>query len=196
MNATPLYLLTSLALVGSPGPNTLSLTAIGAAFGPRRGVPYMLGLDLGMVAVVALVGSGLWAVLLSYPGIAPVVTVAATAYLIYLAYRIAMAPPIGATEVPARAPGPWAGVMLSLTNPKAYVSVAAVVSRYTLLPGRPVADEVLKGGLFLTLVVIVNVLWLAVGSLLARVVTNPRVGRWVNLSFAALLVVSVLAAFL
>ena len=196
MNATPLYLLTSLALVGSPGPNTLSLTAIGAAFGTRRGVPYMAGLDLGMVVVVALVGSGVWAVMLSYPGVTPVVTVAASAYLLYLACRIATAPPIGATAVPGRAPGLSAGVMLSLTNPKAYVSVAAVVSRYTLMPGRPVADELLKGALFLALVVTVNVLWLAVGSLLARAITNPRVGQLVNLGFAGLLVVSVLAAFL
>lgn len=196
MDATPLYLLTSLALVGSPGPNTMSLTAIGAAFGTRRGVPYMIGLDLGMVAVVALVGSGLWAVILSYPGVAPVITVAASLYLLYLAYKIATAPPMSRMEAPGRAPGVWPGVLLSLTNPKAYVSVAAVVSRYTLLPGRPVADELLKGGLFLALVVIVNVLWLAVGSLLARAVTNPTVGRWVNIAFAVVLVLSVLAAFL
>lgn len=196
MDATPLYLLTALALVGSPGPNTMSLTAIGGAFGTRRGVPYMIGLDLGMVAVVALVGSGLWAVILSFPGIAPVVTVAASAYLIYLAYRIATAPPISRMEAPGRAPGVLPGVLLSLTNPKAYVSVAAVVSRFTLLPGRPVADELLKGGLFLALVVIVNVLWLAAGALLARAVTNPRVGRWVNLTFAAVLVLSVAAAFM
>lgn len=70
-----------------------------------------------------------------------------------------------------------------------------MVSRTTLLPGRPVADEFLKGGLFLMLVVIVNVLWLGAGSLLARAVTNPRVGRLVNLTFAAVLVVSVAAAF-
>lgn len=94
MDAVLLFLLTSLALVGSPGPNTLSLAALGAAFGMRRVVPYMLGLDLGMVAVVALVGSGLWAAVLSSPRIAPVVTFAASAYLIFLAYRIATAPPL------------------------------------------------------------------------------------------------------
>lgn len=196
MDATLLYLLTSLALVGSPGPNIMSLTAIGAAFGTRRGMAYMIGLDLGMVAVVALVASGLWAVVLSWPGITPAVTVAASAYLLYLAFRIATAPPISRTEAPGRAPGISAGVLLSLTNPKAYVAVAAVVSRFTLLPGRPVVDELVKGGLFLALVVIVNVLWLASGSLLARAVTDPRVGRWVNLTFAAVLVLSVAAAVL
>ena len=92
MDAAPLFLLTSLVLVGSPGPNTLSLASLGAAFGARRGLPYMLGLNLGMVGVVALVGSGLSAIVMSFPGVAPVVTLAATAYLIFLAYRIATAP--------------------------------------------------------------------------------------------------------
>lgn len=103
MDATPLYLLTSLALVGSPGPNTMSLTAVGAAFGPRRGVPYMLGLDLGMVAVVALVGSGLWAAILAYPGLAPVIAVTASAYLLYLAFRIATAPTMSRSDATRRA---------------------------------------------------------------------------------------------
>src|SRR4051812_41633491 len=40
-------LLTSLALMGSPGPSTVSVTAVGAAFGLRRSLAYVLGLILG-----------------------------------------------------------------------------------------------------------------------------------------------------
>ena len=52
------FLLTALALVGSPGPNTLSVAATGAAFGRRRGVAYMVGIVLGMVGVIAIVATG------------------------------------------------------------------------------------------------------------------------------------------
>ncbi|MBB4015297.1 threonine/homoserine/homoserine lactone efflux protein [Chelatococcus caeni] len=196
MDAVPLFILTSLALVGSPGPNTLSLAALGAAFGVRRGLAYMAGLNLGMVAVVALVGSGLWAAVLSYPRMAPVVTFAASAYLIFLAYRIATAPPLGtaAAEAPGRAPRWYAGVTLSLANPKAYVAVAAVFSRYSLWPNSAVADQFAKGALLLATIVLVNLLWLAAGALLARSVVNPKVGRAVNMSFAGLLVLSVAVA--
>ena len=38
------FALTGFALAGSPGPNTLSLAATGAAFGARRGVGYMAGM--------------------------------------------------------------------------------------------------------------------------------------------------------
>ena len=46
------------ALAGSPGPNTLSLAATGAAFGARRGVGYMAGVNIGMVAVMVITASG------------------------------------------------------------------------------------------------------------------------------------------
>lgn len=197
MDALLLFILTSLALTGSPGPNTLSLAALSAAFGRRRVVPYMAGLNLGMVGVVALVGSGFWAVLLSWPGVAPVVTIAASLYLLYLAFRIATAPPLGARTTEAAAVPHWyAGAALSLSNPKAYVAVAAVFSRYSLVPGRAIVDQVAKGGLLLAIIVAVNILWLVAGSLLARTVRKPGIGRFVNIAFAALLVLSVVFASL
>jgi len=195
MDAAPLFLLTSLVLVGSPGPNTLSLASLGAAIGARRGLPYMVGLNLGMVGVIVLVGSGLSAIVLSFPGVAPVVTMAATAYLIYLAYRIATAPPLGATSAaPALGSRWYAGVALSLTNPKAYIAVAAVFSRYSLMPDNEIADEFAKGALLLVTIVLVNVLWLAAGSMLGRSVDDPIVGRLVNICFAGLLILSVAVA--
>jgi threonine/homoserine/homoserine lactone efflux protein len=50
------FVLAALALVGSPGPNTLSLAAVGAAFGMRRGIGFMLGLTFGMLLVIIIVG--------------------------------------------------------------------------------------------------------------------------------------------
>lgn len=198
MNAIALFVLTSLALVGSPGPNTLSLTALGAAFGTRRGVPFMVGLDLGMIGVIVLVSSGLSAALLALPGVAPVVTAVATAYLLYLAYRIGTAPPIGTSaEARIAAPHWYAGVALSLTNPKAYIAVAALMPRSAFWPDRWLADLFVKAVLLLAAIVLVNMLWLLAGSVLASRISNRTVGRMVNLGFAGLLVASVaIAAFL
>ena len=46
----PAFLLAAIALAGSPGPATLSLTATGAAFGARRGAAYLAGMALGVWA--------------------------------------------------------------------------------------------------------------------------------------------------
>ena len=98
------FLLAAVALAGSPGPATLSLTATGAAFGARRGIAYLAGIVVGMVAVMAVVASGLVGLLLAVPGATPVVTVLAAAYFLYLAWRIATAPPLTEDDGQRRAP--------------------------------------------------------------------------------------------
>ena len=47
-------ILAGLVLAGSPGPNTMSLAAAGAAYGARRSVPFMSGLAVGMLPAVEL----------------------------------------------------------------------------------------------------------------------------------------------
>ncbi len=64
-------LLAALVVMGSPGPSTTSLTAIGAAFGWRRALPYGVGLVLGTVAVLVAVAAGTASTLAALPGLAP-----------------------------------------------------------------------------------------------------------------------------
>ncbi len=73
MDALLSFLVSAFALTGSPGPNTLSLAAVGASFGRARGMAFMAGLNLGVVLVIALVGSGLSGLALALPGVRPVV---------------------------------------------------------------------------------------------------------------------------
>src|SRR5690606_17149197 len=111
------FLAAALALAGSPGPNTLSLAAIGAAYGWRRGRNYLIGLSLGMALVIALVGSGVTGLVFLVPGARPAVIAIASAYFIWLAWKIATAPPLGEAGGNASPPGPMAAVLVSLTNP-------------------------------------------------------------------------------
>ena len=83
------FVLAGLALAGSPGPATLSLAATGAAFGARRGIGYMTGINLGMVGVMAITASGIVGLLLALPGATPVVIGLSSVYFAYLAFRIA-----------------------------------------------------------------------------------------------------------
>ena len=79
----------SLVVMGSPGPSTVSVTAVGAAFGLRRSIAYLSGLVAGTVAVLLAVAAGVVSVLLAVPQLAPALLVASAAYILYLAYRIA-----------------------------------------------------------------------------------------------------------
>lgn len=189
MENLPGFVIAGLALAGSPGPATLSLAATGAAFG-RRGLAYMAGINIGMVAVMAITASGVTGVLLAVPGATPVVTGLAAAYFVYLAWRIATAPPLTADAGVGRQPSFLAGALLSLVNPKGYAAMAALFSGFVLLPGEREADAALKLAVLLAIIVAVNVAWLVAGTALTRLFRTPRTNRMVNVTFAVLLIAS------
>jgi len=190
------FMLAGLALAGSPGPATLSLAAAGAAFGARRSLGYMAGLVVGMVMVMGIVATGVTSVLLALPGVTPVVIAAAAAYFAYLAFRIATAPPLADDAVQGRQPSFAGGVFLSLVNPKGYAAMAALFSGFVLVRERLELDAALKGIVLLVIISAVNVAWLSVGASLTRLFREPRTNRVINVTFAVLLVASVVAALL
>lgn len=194
MQELPGFILAGLALAGSPGPATLSLAATGAAFGARRAVGYMTGINLGMIAVMAITASGVVGVLLAIPGAAPVVTTAAAAYFVYLAWRIATAPPLSEAAPERRQPSFAAGALLSLINPKGYAAMAALFSGFVLVPGQALADAAAKIVVLAAVIASVNIAWLLSGATLTRHFRDPRANRVVNAAFAVLLLASVAAA--
>ena len=129
--------------------------------------------------------------MLALPGAAPVIGAVAAAYLCYLAYRIATAPPLADHDAAARPPTALGGVLLQLFNPKAYAAMASLFSGYVLIAQQPRLDALVKGGLLLAMVIVVNVTWLQVGATLTRWFRDPAANRAINLAFAVLLLASV-----
>ena len=67
-----LLVLAALPLMGSPGPATLSLAALGAAFGARASVNYLLGIILGTTGVLLLIAAGITGLILAEPALTTV----------------------------------------------------------------------------------------------------------------------------
>jgi len=196
MNDITGFILAAFALVGSPGPATLSLAATGAAFGARQGLGYLLGIEVGMIIIMVITASGVMGVLLAVPRATPIVTGLGAGYILYLAYRIATKQAKADDRKPERHPSFWAGLFLSLVNPKAYASLAALYSGFVLVKDSFVEDAVLKGIVLLVILTAVDVAWLVSGSALSKRVQDPTINRAVNVTFAVLLVVSVAFAVL
>lgn len=190
------FVLAALVLAGSPGPATLSLAATGAAFGARRGLGYMAGIIVGMIMVMGIVASGVAGLVLALPGAVPVVVVAAAAYFIYLAWRIALAPPLTGRTDTDRQPSCADGVLLSLINPKGYAAMTALFSGFVLVRERPAFDAGVKTLVLAVVIVAVNIAWLHAGAALTRVFRDPRSNRIANITFAVLLIASVAVALL
>src|SRR5437867_11525202 len=87
-------LLTSLAIMGSPGPATISLLGAGSAYGVRRCLPYLVGIIVGTTSVLVAVATGITAALLALPAVSSVLIWISVAYIVWLAYHLATAPPL------------------------------------------------------------------------------------------------------
>ena len=111
-------ILASVIIMGSPGPSTISATAVGAAFGFRRSLRYVSGLILGAIAVLCVVAMGVVAILLSAPWAASALTIISAVYILYLAFRIATAPPLSGQSSDRPAPAFASGFVLAIANPK------------------------------------------------------------------------------
>jgi threonine/homoserine/homoserine lactone efflux protein len=190
------FVLAGFALAGSPGPNTLSLAATGAAFGARRGLGYLIGLSIGMVIVMGITATGVLGLVLALPGATPVVAGIAGVYFAYLAFRIATAPPLAESTEARREPSLAAGVIQSLINPKAYAAMAALFSGFVLVRSDIALDLAVKILVVIMIIVVVNLAWLAGGVALTRWFRDPRTNRIINVTFAVLLLASVAAALL
>lgn len=176
-----------LAVTGSPGPATVGAAATAAAFGLRRSVPYLLGSMAGTTLALLAVAAGLASVVLTQPELGTVLTAAAVTYLVWLAWKIATAPPLAAGEHETRArPTAVQGVVVGVANPKAYAALGALLASHRL--GLPVdAEAVAETTVLAVLIVVVHLGWAVAGGWLARVSARPRVARAVNLVLAAAL---------
>ncbi|MBT3396250.1 MAG: LysE family transporter [Alphaproteobacteria bacterium] len=185
------FVLAGFALIGSPGPATLSLAATGAAFGARNGLPFMAGIVSGMVVVMVAVAAGLAALILALPGAPPIAATLAAAYIVYLAYRIATAPPLAESRDQQNRPSFMGGVLLAFANPKGWAAMTALFSGFVLIEGSLVWNAAIMVMILATIMTITDVSWLFVGAMLTRVFREPRLNRLINVSFAVLLVASV-----
>jgi threonine/homoserine/homoserine lactone efflux protein len=190
------FIAAGLALAGSPGPATLSLAATGAAFGARRGIGYMTGINLGMIAVMAITASGVVSLLLALPGATPIVIGLSSAYFAYLAFRIATAPPLTEGAERGRQPSFGAGIFLSLVNPKGYAAMAALFSSFALIEHHLELDIAAKIAVLAVVIAAVNIAWLFMGAALTKVFKDQRSNRIINVTFAVLLIASVGVALL
>ena len=175
-------------VMGSPGPATISVTAIGAAFGLRSSLGYTSGVVLGTVAVLLVVAAGIVGVLASMPGLATVLATLSAAYILYLAFKIATAPPLAERGSTTTKPNFLGGFMLAVANPKAYVAIAAVFAGASSQ-----ADALGVSAKLLVLsamIVAIHAAWLLAGTVFARFLRNPVASRIINLVFAATLVLT------
>ena len=105
----------------TPGPGVLSLAGVGAGFGWRVGIMYLIGLFLGTNGVALLVVLGFKQFLFEIDGVELTFLVLSLSYLSFLSWRIATSDNKTGFKETSKAPKLYEGVFLQFVNPKAYV---------------------------------------------------------------------------
>lgn len=192
------FVLAAIGLLGSPGPAIAALVAVGKVHGGRKGLRFYGGLQFGLAAAAAMSAAGLVSLVTTVPTIRVAMTIIAGAYLLYLAWKIAMAP-VGASNdavTPPKGGFVLAGATLGITNPKAYVAFAALMAPVALVPNSAAFDAGLKWLLVVLVMMVVDLLWLAGGIWLGRTTLRPTAERVLNLVLALAIVGAAILALL
>jgi len=181
------------ALLGSPGPATLSLAAVGATSGVYRGLPYYAGILAGLLFAMLGAIAGLATVLGRWPQASLVVQLLGATYLLYVAWKIATAPTVTEdNSKDIRHPGFRDGFILNILNAKAYAAFLALFSQLLLPFDNRVFAYLASATVCFGVAVIVDAAWLIAGGFLQSIFRNPRSARLIRIVFGLLIVASVI----
>lgn len=181
-------------LIVTPGPGVLSAAGVGAAYGMHAGLRYVFGLFIGNNLVILAVISGLAALLLASPSIRIVLFALSTAYLLYLAMRIAFAGS-NLAFIPAKSePGVMAGILLQPINPKAYAVNTALFSGFAIMPDAAIVEAIWKLVIVNAIWVPIHVVWVWFGARLKHLNLAPNRQKAINKAMAASMVLVVALA--
>ena len=174
----------------TPGPNVLMVAASAAGHGVRAVLPMMVGMTVGFGAMLLLVGLGLAGPLAASTWLHGLLRWVGAAWLLWLAWRIASAPP-PREGAPVRPPlGLLGAAAFQWVNPKAWMIAAAVTPAFSR-PGEPLLPQVLAiAGTFVLVGIPCLMVWAGLGAGAGRLLHRPARLRAFNLVMAALLVAS------
>jgi threonine/homoserine/homoserine lactone efflux protein len=180
----------------TPGPNNIMLLSSGLTYGFRRTLPHVAGITIGFAFMVGAVGAGLGTIFSAYPVLQTILKYAGVAYLIYLAFAIAMSDPVAPEQDNRRGPMTfWGAAMFQWVNAKGWVMVIGTITAYAAIAAYP-WNILIQVGLSLILGVVSCTAWALFGSALRPVLTSRRLVRAFNIIMALLLLASLYPVFM
>ena len=187
-------LIFTLVTTVTPGPNNMMLLASGVNFGFRATAPHMAGITLGFGLMTLLVGMGLGEIFKLYPMLYTALSVAGAAYMLYLAWKIAMTRSIGEGKAGSRPMSFLQAAAFQWVNPKAWVMAVTALTTYSVANSY-VFSVLIVAATFMVVSVPGCSVWILFGTAVRRWLEHPARLRIFNITMAILLVLSLVPAF-
>lgn len=190
------FLATSIALIISPGPDTLIILRHALNNGRGAGLAAVTGVQLGLVVHTLLAVAGISLVIASSPVLLKGVAVAGAAYLAWLGFKSLKGggglafDDAGGTSAPSTGQALREAALCNLLNPKVILIFLALYPNFVDYQRDNVTEQLI--GLSVIMIVI-NTIWQAPIALAAdalrRWMSNPTVLLAVNRASGAILLV-------
>lgn len=178
----------------TPGPNNMLLTASAANFGFLRSMPLMVGVMIGMQSVLLLVALGLGSLILLYPSLHLALKILGSAYLLWLAFKIASAryEELDTRTAPPRPMPLYQGGLLQFLNPKAWLMALGAVAGFSLAGGEYVGSVIAISIAMFSVNLAAGLAWLGFGTMIGKMLRSRRAWRIFNLFMGLLTAACVL----
>ena len=191
------YIIISFLMMVTPGPGVLSLAGVGAGFGWKIGMMYLIGLFFGTNGVAILVVLGFKQFLFEIDGVEITFLLISLSYLSFLSWRIATSDNKTGFKQSLKAPRLYEGIFLQFVNPKAYVVQGHLFVVLSLGMASFNTEIIVKFIVVNSIWIPIHLLWLWLGISLKKwsLAVNKQI--WVNRGMGlALFAVVVLSAFM
>jgi len=193
---TGLFVLAAIGLLGSPGPAIAALISVGKARGWKPSLRFYFGLQIGLATAAGFSVLGIYALVQSNSLVVWLMSALATIYLLYLAYKVAMAP-VGQSKTSLNvASSVSAGLFLGVSNPKGYIAFMSLFGSFTLAANTPILDNSLKWVCCVLVMILVDFAWLVAGIQLRHIELGSGKERLLNLTLGGLIVATSVTALL
>ena len=191
------YIIISFLMMVTPGPGVLSLAGVGAGFGWKVGMMYLIGLFFGTNGVALLVVLGFKQFLFKIDGVEITFLLLSLSYLSFLSWRIATSDNKTGFKQSLKAPRLYEGIFLQFVNPKAYVVQGHLFVVLSLGMASYSNEIIVKFIIVNSIWIPIHLLWLWLGISLKKwsLAVNKQI--WVNRGMGlALFAVVILSAIM
>lgn len=175
------------ATIGTPGPNNVMLTASGARYGYCRTLGHIAGILGGSAVLYMGVAFGLGTLFQQYAAVQYSLRALGAGYLLYLAWRIASAPPprLEASD-DARPLSFIEAAAFQFANPKLWVMGLTLTASFLPEHGPLFANVLVLTAIMMIVGVPCLSFWTVFGSVIGRTLQTPRAWRIFNIVMGTL----------
>lgn len=169
----------------SPGPVNIVALSSGAQYGLAASMRHVTGATIGFTLLLLLIGLGMHELLVAWPQLTHIIQLAGAAFLLYMAYRLAVDDGKIDAGKAAKGPSYFHGAAMQWLNPKAWL--ASVAGMGTFVSN---GDHVLVwqfAALYFVICYGSLACWAVAGTFLGKYLRDPRRVQLFNRVMAALI---------